>query len=72
MLCGSSEVTFYYIECYHHSSESYFARYGVRALLVLDNGPQYVSLEMKDFASKYEFVQVKSSSHCQRMELPGG
>ena len=40
-----------------------FARYGIPATLVTDNGPQYDCREMKQFAEAYNFNHVTSSPH---------
>ena len=40
-----------------------FSRYGIPEVMMSDNGPQYSSQEMKDFASSYGFIQVTSSPH---------
>ena len=46
--------------------QSIFARHGIPEVLRSDNGPQYVSQEMTDFATLYGFVQVTSSPHYPR------
>ena len=43
-----------------------FARHGIPEVLRSDNGPQYVSQEMIDFATSYGFTQVTSSPHYPR------
>ena len=45
---------------------SIFSRYGIPEVMLSDNGPQYSSQEMKDFASSYGFIQVTSSPHYQQ------
>ena len=48
------------------SMKSIFSRHGIPRTVVSDNGPQYNSAEMKDFASSYGFIHVTSSPHyCQ-------
>ena len=37
-----------------------FARHGIPEVLQSDNGPQYISQEMTDFAASYGFVQATS------------
>ena len=41
--------------------KSIFSRHGIPSILVSDNGPQYSSYEMKEFAGKYGFQHVTSS-----------
>ena len=43
-----------------------FARHGVPAVLHSDNGSQYVSREMSEFATLYGLTQVTSSPHYPR------
>ena len=38
-----------------------FARFGILATLISDNGPQFSSPEMKQFAQLYEFQHTKTS-----------
>ena len=45
------------------SMKSIFSRHGIPRTMVSDNGPQYNSAEMKDFASSYGFNHVTSSPH---------
>ena len=40
-----------------------FSRYGIPSTMVSDNGPQYASHEMKQFAESYGFTHVTSSPH---------
>ena len=40
-----------------------FSRYGIPVRLISDNGPQFVSREMKAFSVSYGFVHVMSSPH---------
>ena len=40
-----------------------FSRHGIPTVLMSDNGPQYSSKEMKDFAEKYNFQHITSSPH---------
>ena len=40
-----------------------FSRYGIPERLISDNGPQFVSREMKAFSVSYGFVHVTSSPH---------
>ena len=40
-----------------------FSRHGIPSVLVSDNGPQYVSEEMKSFATAYGFSHITSSPH---------
>ena len=41
--------------------KSMFARHGISATGMSNNGPQYSSQEFKDFAQEYNFVHVTSS-----------
>ena len=40
-----------------------FSRHGIPSEFVSDNGPQFDSREMKEFASKYNFIHTTSSPH---------
>ena len=40
-----------------------FSRHGISSTLVSDNGPQYVSQEMKKFAADYGFCHITSNPH---------
>lgn len=40
-----------------------FARFGIPATVVTDNGPQFDSLEMKEFAQAYEFQHTTTSPY---------
>ena len=46
--------------------KSIFARHGIPETFVGDNGPQYTSQEMKDFAREYNFVHITSSPYYQQ------
>ena len=41
----------------------FFARFGIPATKVTDNGPQFDSQEMKEFAQTYDFHHITSSSY---------
>ena len=41
--------------------KSAFSRFGIPEVLVTDNGPQFVSQEMKEFAKTYDFKHITSS-----------
>ena len=43
-----------------------FAHHGIPEILLSDNGPQYSSLDMKEFASTYGFEHITSSPHYPR------
>ena len=43
--------------------KSIFSRYGIPEILISDNGPQYISQEMKDFAMSYGFQHIISSPY---------
>jgi len=43
-----------------------FARHGIPEIFISDNGPQFASHEMKQFASMYGFTHVTSSPHYPR------
>ena len=45
---------------------SMFTRYRIPEVLQSDNGPQYVSEDMTDFATSYRFTQVTSSLYYPR------
>ena len=40
-----------------------FSRHGIPTTVVSDNGPQYSSLEMREFAESYGFTHITSSPH---------
>ena len=48
--------------------KSIFTRHGIPETFVSDNGPQYISQEMKDFAQEYNFVHITSSSYYQQSD----
>ena len=43
--------------------KSVFSRHGIPRTVISDNGPQYDSVEMKQFASTYGFNHVTSSPY---------
>ena len=43
-----------------------FAHHGIPEILYSDNGPQYSSVDMKEFASAYGFEHITSSPHYPR------
>ena len=43
-----------------------FARHGIPEILISDNGPQFASQEMKQFASMFGFTHITSSPHYPR------
>ena len=45
------------------SLKSIFSRHGVPSVLLSDNGPQFDSSEMKQFANTYAFQHITSSPH---------
>ena len=45
------------------SLKALFSRHGIPAVLVSDNGPQYSSKEMQEFADQYGFQHITSSPH---------
>ena len=45
------------------SLKSIFSHHGVPSVLMSDNGPQFSSIEMKEFANTYGFQHVTSSPH---------
>ena len=46
--------------------KSVFSRHGIPETVIIDNGPQYDSKEMKEFASTYGFKHVTSSPYYPR------
>ena len=44
-----------------HVLKTTFSRYGIPEVLITDDGPQYISSEMKEFSNKYGFTHVTSS-----------
>ena len=46
--------------------KSVFARHGIPEEYISDNGPQYSSQEMKEFALQYGFRHTTSSPHYPR------
>ena len=46
-----------------NAMKSVFSRYGILHTVINDNGPQYESVEMKQFASTYGFNHVTSSPY---------
>ena len=46
-----------------HALKAILARHGIPSVLVSDNGPQYSSTEMQEFAEWYNFQHITSSPH---------
>ncbi|XP_035212387.1 uncharacterized protein K02A2.6-like, partial [Stegodyphus dumicola] len=48
------------------SMKSHFARYGIPLIVISDYGPQFASKEFAEFAKKYQFKHITSSSYHPR------
>lgn len=46
--------------------KSIFARHGIRSIFMSDNGPQFISKEMQEFAITYSFQHITSSPWYQQ------
>lgn len=60
---GNSETHLIIIGKCDLCSESHFSRHGIPSEFVSDNGPQFDSHEMKEFAESYRFTHITSSPH---------
>lgn len=50
--------------------KAHFARCGIPAVLISDNGPQFASAELDEFATQWQFIQNTSSpGHAQSNEM---
>ena len=56
----------YYLQGSENSFKNIFARHGIPETLLSNSGPQYLSHDIKEFASTYGFVHTTSNSHYSR------
>ena len=47
--------------------KSIFARFGIPATMITDNGPQFKSEEMEEFAQSYGFVYITTSPYYPKL-----